>query len=204
MGAATVFILAGAAMLVLSLTWGVGLAAKPLKSAVAARSGGGNNVGGADSRPVPGGPTGNSNSGVGKVPLLLDLLGTALESGLTIQNGLQVVAEVSGSGIREALLRVAAGLEIGASWHDAWEGNTGSSELAQLHAALSFGALTGAGAAPLLYAEAAHLRKAGGRQAEKRAAALGVKLVLPLGLCSLPAFVALGIVPVVIAMVPAF
>lgn len=199
-----VFILAGAAMLVLSLSWGIGLAAKPLKATAAARSGGGIYEDGDVSRPELRGPVGKSYSGVVKVPLLLDLLGTTLESGLTIQNGLHVVAAVSGSGIREALLRVAAALEIGISWHDAWEGNTGNSELAQLHAALSFGALTGAGAAPLLYAEAAHLRKAGGRQAEKRAAALGVKLVLPLGLCSLPAFVALGIVPVVIAMVPAF
>lgn len=146
---------------------------------------------------------GGTATGVLKVPLLLDLLGTALESGLTISNALQVVAQVSGGGIRESLFRVSAALEIGASWQDAWQGNTGSSELAALHAALSFGALSGAGAAPLLYAEAAHIRKAGGRQAEKRAAALGVKLVLPLGLCSLPAFVALGIVPVVIAMVPA-
>lgn len=204
MGAATVFILAGAAMVALSLSWGTGLAAKSLKVTTAARSGGGNYNSGGVSRPGLRSPVGNSNSGVVKVPLLLDMLGTALESGLTIQNGLHVVAAVAGSGISEALLRVAAALEMGVSWHDAWEGNTGSSELAQLHAALSFGALTGAGAAPLLYAEAAHLRKAGGRQAEKRAAALGVKLVLPLGLCSLPAFVALGIVPVIIAMVPAF
>ena len=34
------------------------------------------------------------------------------------------------------------------------------------------------------------------------AAALGVTLVIPLGLCSLPAFVCLGIVPVLLAMVP--
>lgn len=203
MGAIMVFILAAAAMLVLSLTRGAGVATKPLNSATA-RSGERSTVAGVVSRAGVRDSAGNGNVGVVKVPLLLDLLGTALESGLTIQNGLQVVAAVAGSGIREALLRVAAALEIGASWHDAWEGNTGSRELAQLHAALSFGALTGAGAAPLLYAEAAHLRKAGGRQAEKRAAALGVKLVLPLGLCSLPAFVALGIVPVVIAMVPAF
>lgn len=204
MGTATVFLLAAAAVLVLSTVSGVGLRTK-LPNGTESWSGSARAVSGRGAPLKPLQPRqADSAIGVMKVPLLLDLLGTALESGLTISNALQVVAEVSGGGIREALFRVSAALEIGASWQDAWQGNTGSSELAALHAALSFGALSGAGAAPLLYAEAAHIRKAGGRQAEKRAAALGVKLVLPLGLCSLPAFVALGIVPVVIAMVPAF
>lgn len=202
MGAATVLFLAAAAVFILSTVSGMGLRTRP-RNGAGELSGSASSVSG--SAPLPGLSLrqGGTATGVLKVPLLLDLLGTALESGLTISNALQVVAQVSGSGIRESLLRVSAALEIGASWQDAWQGNTGNSELAQLHAALSFGALSGAGAAPLLYAEAAHIRKAGGRQAEKRAAALGVKLVLPLGLCSLPAFVALGIVPVVIAMVPA-
>lgn len=142
--------------------------------------------------------------GVSSVPLLLELLGSALDSGLTVQNALRVVAAVSEPGLRGSLLRVVAGLEIGASWHNSWEGNLARSELAQIHDALSFGALTGASAAPLLYAEAKQCRTAAARTAEKRAAALGVKLVLPLGLCSLPAFIALGVVPVVMAMIPDF
>ena len=40
------------------------------------------------------------------------------------------------------------------------------------------------------------------RAAEKRAASLSVKLVIPLGLCSLPAFICLGVVPVLLALVP--
>ena len=142
--------------------------------------------------------------GVASVPLLLELLGAALDSGLTVQGALRVVANVADQGIREGLLRVVAGLEIGASWQSSWEGSLGRSDIARIHEALSFGALTGAPAAPILYAEAQQHRTAAGRLAEKRAAALGVRLVLPLGLCSLPAFIALGIVPVVVAMVPAF
>lgn len=142
--------------------------------------------------------------GVASVPLLLELLGAALDSGLTVQGALRVVANVADQGIREGLLRVVAGLEIGASWQSSWEGSLGRGDIARIHEALSFGALTGAPAAPILYAEAQQHRTAAGRLAEKRAAALGVRLVLPLGLCSLPAFIALGIVPVVVAMVPAF
>ena len=150
------------------------------------------------------GPVSDSISGVSSVPLLLELLGTGLDSGLTIQSSLQVVADVSDQDIRECLLRVVAGLEIGASWHNSWEGNLFHRDVARIHDALSFGALTGASAAPLLYAEAQQCRTAAARTAEKRAAALGVKLVLPLGLCSLPAFIALGVVPVVMAMIPVF
>lgn len=147
--------------------------------------------------------TSPSDAGVSSVPLLLELLGTALESGLTLQGALKVVANVADEGIRDSLLRVVAGLDIGASWLTSWEGNLVRDDVASIHEALNFAALTGASAAPLLYAEAQQRRTADGRTAEKRAAALGVKLVLPLGLCSLPAFIALGIVPVVIAMVPA-
>lgn len=142
--------------------------------------------------------------GVSSVPLLLELLGAALDSGLTVQGALRVVANVADPGVRESLLRVVAGLEIGASWQSSWAGSLVRGDIVRIHEALSFGALTGAPAAPILYAEAQQHRTAAGRLAEKRAAALGVKLVLPLGLCSLPAFIALGIVPVVVAMVPAF
>ena len=144
------------------------------------------------------------SSGVSSVPLLLELLGTALESGLTVQGALRVVAGVAVPGARECLLQVVAGLEIGASWDDSWDGKLLRSDMARIHDALSFGALTGASVAPLLYAEAQQQRRMAGRAAEKRAAALGVKLVLPLGLCALPAFIALGIVPVVMAMIPEF
>jgi len=52
---------------------------------------------------------------------------------------------------------------------------------------------------PLLERTSASLREGRIRTAREAAAALGSKLVLPLGLCFLPAFVVLGIVPTVIA-----
>ena len=142
------------------------------------------------------------SSDVASVPLLLELLGTALDSGLSIQGAMQVVAEVAEDKMRTNLLQVVAGLRIGASWQDSWAGSADDEGIEQIHDALSFGALTGAPAATLLYAQARQYRAAATRDAQKRAAALGVKLVLPLGLCSLPAFIAVGVVPVVMAMIP--
>ena len=67
---------------------------------------------------------------------------------------------------------------------------------------LRFGTATGAPSAALLRAHAAQLRRRHNREVDRRAAALGVQLVLPLGLCSLPAFICLGVVPVVLGLLP--
>lgn len=160
-------------------------------------------------------PTPQSGAGIRDVPLLLELLAAASEAGMTLAGALGIVSEVASAEIRQPLRRVVAGLEMGASWEHSWagaqgmggaktgSGTRGASEVERLREALSFSALTGASAAPLLYSEAAQIRRQNKREAEAKASALGVKLVIPLGLCSLPAFICLGIVPVVIAMIPA-
>ncbi|WP_240630099.1 type II secretion system F family protein [Specibacter cremeus] len=142
-------------------------------------------------------------SRIDDLPMLLELLGAALDAGVSVPRALKIVAAVAAPEIRDGLAVVVAGLSIGASWEHAWEPVRGSGALAGLYRALSLAALTGAPAASLLYAESAQLRRGAHRDAERRAGALGVKLVIPLGLCSLPAFVCLGVVPVVVAMMPA-
>lgn len=159
---------------------------------------------GAGAPPGDGDPRALAEAAVDDVPLLLELLGAALDAGLSLSGALELVARVATPTIRVNLARVVAGLQIGASWEHSWAGVRHVEALAELHAALGFAALTGAPAAPLLYAEAAQRRRQAQRGAEKRAAALGVKLVVPLGLCSLPAFLCLGVVPVVLAMIPTF
>lgn len=144
------------------------------------------------------------NSGIDDVPLLLELLGATLDAGLAIPWALRLVAGVATPEVQAGLSHVVAGLQMGASWEHSWEGVRTLDHVAEVHAALSFAALTGAPAAPLLYAEAEQRRRQFQRDAEKRAAALGVRLVVPLGLCSLPAFICLGVVPVVMAMIPTF
>lgn len=59
----------------------------------------------------------------------------------------------------------------------------------------------GAPVAELLRAEAFRVRRAARTDGEARAAALGVRLMLPLGLCVLPAFVLLGVAPLMISVV---
>ena len=59
----------------------------------------------------------------------------------------------------------------------------------------------GVPAAELLRSEAQESRRIAAAAAERRAVILGVRLMLPLGACILPAFMVLGVVPLLIAVV---
>jgi pilus assembly protein TadC len=141
--------------------------------------------------------------GLRDTAMMLELVASMLNAGAGIGRALELIAKCASPPIRESLQPVVAALAIGADWETAWRTpNKHADEVVRLKDALAFAALTGAPSASILYAQAARERREQFRAAEKRAAALGVKLVVPLGLCSLPAFICLGIVPVLIAMLP--
>lgn len=135
--------------------------------------------------------------------MMLELVASMLDSGAGIGRALELLARSATTPVRESLKPVVAALSLGTDWETAWRTpGRQPPEVARLRDALAFAALTGAPSASILYAQAARERREQFRAAEKRAAALGVKLVVPLGLCSLPAFICLGVVPVLIAMLP--
>jgi tight adherence protein B len=67
-------------------------------------------------------------------------------------------------------------------------------------AVLDFARTAGVGAARLLRAEARDRRRDARAAGRRRAAELGTRLLLPLGVCILPAFVAVGVIPLLIAV----
>jgi len=69
--------------------------------------------------------------------------------------------------------------------------------------AVAFAQRAGVPVARLLRAEARDARRAAQAEARMRIAALGTRLLLPLGVCVLPAFVALGVAPLLLAMIGA-
>ncbi|MCU1522969.1 MAG: secretion system protein [Arthrobacter sp.] len=142
-------------------------------------------------------------AGLGDTAMMLELIGAMLDAGSGLGRALELVAGLSAREFRVPLRPVVSALAIGADWDAAWRSsNIRSPRLLDLQDALGFAALTGAPSSAVLYAQAARIRRERFRAAEKQAAALGVKLVVPLGLCSLPAFVCLGILPVLLAMIP--
>ena len=141
--------------------------------------------------------------GLGDAAMLLELIGAMLDAGAGLGRALALVAELAAPEIRGPLRPVVAALAIGADWDTAWRtSDVRAPGVRAVRDALGFAALTGAPSSAILYAQAARRRRERFRTAEKRAAALGVKLVVPLGLCSLPAFICLGVVPVLLAMLP--
>ena len=141
--------------------------------------------------------------GLGDAAMLLELIGAMLEAGAGLGRALALVAELAAPEVRGPLRPVVAALAVGADWDTAWgSSDVRTPELLAMRDALGFAALTGAPSSAILYAQAARLRRERFRTAEKQAAALGVRLVVPLGLCSLPAFICLGVVPVLLALLP--
>ncbi|HWH96872.1 MAG TPA: type II secretion system F family protein [Pseudolysinimonas sp.] len=67
--------------------------------------------------------------------------------------------------------------------------------------AVAFAQRAGVPVAALLRAEAREARRDAQAAVRLRIAALGTRLLLPLGLCVLPAFVALGVAPLLLAMI---
>ena len=151
--------------------------------------------------PVRGGPV--PAGGLEDTAMILELVAAMLDAGSGIGRSLELVAASASGQFQDSLRPVVAALAIGADWETAWRSSAVRlPAILELRDALGFAALTGAPSSAILYAQAARLRRERFRAAEKRAASLGVKLVVPLGLCSLPAFICLGVVPVLLALVP--
>ncbi|MFD1719842.1 secretion system protein [Georgenia deserti] len=135
------------------------------------------------------------------VAVLLDLADAALSAGSSVPGTLtalgRAVDPAQGAGTTGTTLAEAGrSLLLGAPWAEAWDDAPPS--LHPLRDALEPAWVDGAAPGPLLRQAAAGLRAARTRQAQEAAARLGVRLVLPLGLCYLPAFVLVGVVPVVL------
>ena len=138
-----------------------------------------------------------------ELPVVVELLAACLASGATVSRSLDAVVHVTRSDLREELHRVAAALSVGGSADEAWRLVT-APECAPLVAVMQRSAVTGAPASQLLSLLAADLRAQSRAASMTDAHQLGVRSAGPLGLCFLPAFVLIGVVPLVISLVQAW
>jgi hypothetical protein len=122
----------------------------------------------------------------------LDLVAICLTSGLPIPVALALTAEATGD--RSGLQRIGRAMTIGG--HRLADDD----RLLPVLEVFEFSEHTGVGPAPLIESVASELRASSRRRRQEAAAALGVQLVLPLGVCILPAFLLLSVVPVVISL----
>ncbi|MFW7407444.1 type II secretion system F family protein [Rothia sp. HMSC066G02] len=146
--------------------------------------------------------TEKSASPAGSAPvdtaLVLELLAAQLRVGLAPLAALGTLAEALNS---RALHTVCQRLQMGSNWGSAWSGSAAGT-FGELRDALAPAYTGGAPSTALLLSLADAHRLSERRAAERAAGKLSVALVVPLGLCSLPAFICLGIVPIIISLLP--
>ncbi|WP_061961530.1 hypothetical protein [Demequina flava] len=150
--------------------------------------------------------------------LALALVEAALSSGMDVPGAVRAVGGVVDGVEGDAMVRAGASLSTGAAWDEAWDRpaqrtrrwrplrpgsvarGPGQSLCGQVERALRAPHRCGASAVPALRSATEGALRRSRRDAQQAAGQLGVTLSLPLTMCLLPAFILVGIVPMVLAV----
>ena len=132
--------------------------------------------------------------------LLADLLAATLSSGATARDALEVAATAVGEPTASFLAPVVGATDLGADPVQAWDGLDPPESHRVIVEALRRAHRSGAPASGVLARAADDLRREHRREVEVAARAAGVRAVAPLAACFLPAFLLIGVVPVVASL----
>ena len=131
------------------------------------------------------------------VPLAAELLAAAVGSGAPPDRAAEVVGRAMGGPLGDGLSVAAAATRVGADPRSAWAGLLDDPASRPIGRAMLRSAARGVSPVPVLQRVALDARDSARWAAEARARSVGAKAAAPLGLCFLPAFVLVGIVPLV-------
>ncbi|MGW4687736.1 type II secretion system F family protein [Streptomyces sp. NPDC004244] len=151
-------------------------------------------------------PRGPAGAGVAaeqaerQMPFAADLLAACLAAGAGPVEAAEAVGESLGGPVGEQLALAGAEVRLGGEPGAAWGRVARIPGAAALAACLERAARTGAPAAEPVARLATALREERSRRAAARAQRAAVLVTAPVGLCFLPAFLAVGVAPVVIGM----
>ncbi|WP_157749345.1 type II secretion system F family protein [Jatrophihabitans sp. GAS493] len=133
-------------------------------------------------------------------PLTVDLLAAVLRSGQPLSVALGLVADVGEPPLAVSLEQVGRLLQLGADPATAWARVSDDPTLAEIARSAIRSAESGIRLADDFEQLATELRSRRRSVAAARAARAEVWSIAPLGLCFLPAFVCLGIAPIVVGV----
>lgn len=137
------------------------------------------------------------------LPFAVDLMAACLLAGQPVTAATQASATAIAGPLGDRLSWVSAQLRLGADPEPTWAFLAREPAMAPLSRAMSRAAQSGAPVADVLTRLADDARDATRAASVAAARSVGVKAVAPLGLCFLPAFVLLGIIPVVAGLASA-
>lgn len=135
-----------------------------------------------------------------QAPLLADLLSATLSAGAIMRDALQVSSEAVGSPSREAIGPVVVAIDLGADPAAAWSMVGVPDAHRAIVDAVARAQDSGAPTSVLLARVADDLRRERRREVEVAARSAGVRAVAPLAACFLPAFLLVGVVPVIASL----
>ncbi|WEH35057.1 type II secretion system F family protein [Streptomyces sp. AM 4-1-1] len=135
-----------------------------------------------------------------QLPLLADLLAACVSAGAGPREAAEAVGEALGGPAGERLARTAAEIRLGGEPADAWARFGEIPGAAALARCLYRAGASGAPAAEPVSRLADGIRAERADAALARAQRAGVLITAPVGLCFLPAFLAVGVAPVVIGL----
>ncbi|MBC9714674.1 type II secretion system F family protein [Streptomyces sp. TRM66268-LWL] len=135
-----------------------------------------------------------------QLPLAADLLAACIAAGAGPVEAASAVGESLGGPVGERLAGVAGELRLGGEPGQCWGRLASIPEAAALARCLQRAADSGAPAAEQVARVATDCRQRAARSALTRAHRASVMVTAPVGLCFLPAFLVLGVVPVVVGL----
>ena len=136
-----------------------------------------------------------------EAPLVADLMAGCLSAGSSLSAAAAAAGEAVGGDIGELLAECVAQFGLGADQQRVWEPLARFEATAPIARAIHRSDASGAPLTDVLLRVADELRAQHRATLERDARAVGVKAVGPLGICFLPAFVLLGVVPLVASLV---
>ena len=136
-----------------------------------------------------------------ELPALVRLIAAGLQGGASVPTALRAACEALPGAAADALSGVAARLELGVDPEVVWSSMSGVAGCEPLGRALARSQQVGGSVVAATRRLADELERRAQADVEDRARTVGVKAALPLGLCLLPAFLLMGVVPMVAGMV---
>ncbi|MFE0252098.1 type II secretion system F family protein [Streptomyces sp. NPDC059010] len=135
-----------------------------------------------------------------QLPLAADLLAACIAAGAGPVIAAQAVGEALGGPVGDALARGAAEVRLGGEPGEAWQRLASMPGAAALARLLERADVSGLPAAGPVARVASDARAGWTRAATERARRAAVMVSAPVGLCFLPAFISVGVAPVVIGL----
>jgi len=138
------------------------------------------------------------------LPHVVDLVASSLSVGASPAAAVKSTALAVDSPMREELLLVTTKLDLGLDPVRVWSDVGRHAQLGALGRAMARATESGAPVSEAVGRLGEDLRRHARAAVESRARAVGVKAAVPLGLCLLPAFILVGVVPLVAGSIGMF